>query len=93
MLKIYPYKCFCLKIFIRSNIPAIKFKIITMFPIKVSFKVKKVKHHKTFNIAFIIIKTKVDFGILSFLIQKKLTTANKPYIIVQTIGITILGIH
>jgi hypothetical protein len=57
-------------------IPAIRFKIITMFPIKVNFKVKNTKHHKIFRKPLTSIKIIIFFGMLVFLIHKELIIAN-----------------
>ena len=73
--------------------PKIKFSIITMLPTNNSLNVKKHKHHNTLKRPFAIIKIVVDNGILSFLIQKKLTMPKAEYITVHTIGITTFGIH
>lgn len=79
--------------FSHKTMPAIRFKIITILPIKVNFNVKNTKHQSTFKTPFTIIKTTTFFGISDFFIHKKLIMPKVVYMIVHTIGITMFGIH
>ena len=76
-----------------SQKPAIKLKIINTLPKNVWLSVKKIKHQSTFKIPLAIKSVIVLFGILSLLDQIRRTMAKVRYIIVQTTGITKLGIH
>jgi len=66
---------------------------MAMLPRKSWLNVKKIKHQRTFKIPLIIKRIIIFLGSFSLFAQMLKTIANVRYITVQTIGITMFGIH